>query len=419
MLLFDRFFKAVPYCQMIKSFVTLGQETGIVNEKREESFRKARGEAMRIIIKALIIGFCFSIIAFIFLLDEHEQEELLEEIPIVGEGNHSVDEYEHHEANEEDETERENEQAEPEEVVSNIEEETDEQKNSYHYFLGKGESELLAAYGDPVRKDQTPYGYEWYVWNEGDLHFQAGIEDGKVVTLYTNEPASETSPFEIGSPFEKVAEEWELAESVSFTNGYNSYEFNLSKDEVETRPLVELEEGWAQLYFDTFDETLSSVRYLDKETLLKHQPYNLVYRGSLPEQSELSPEEWEEVERGMARQVFDLTNTIRERHNLPLLEWDDETAHVAFFHSKDMQENNYFSHTSPSQGELRDRLQAEEIQFRMAAENIAAKYSDAAAAVEGWLNSEGHRVNLLNDEFTHIGVGVYRDFYTQNFLIPW
>ncbi|MEK1830243.1 CAP domain-containing protein [Priestia megaterium] len=54
----------------------------------------------------------------------------------------------------------------------------------------------------------------------------------------------------------------------------------------------------------------------------------------------------------------------------------------------------------------------------MAGENIASNYQDGIAAVEGWLNSEGHRKALLNKEFTRLGVGVYEKYYTQNFITP-
>lgn len=49
-------------------------------------------------------------------------------------------------------------------------------------------------------------------------------------------------------------------------------------------------------------------------------------------------------------------------------------------------------------------------------ENIAYNYVDGPAAVEGWLNSEGHRKALLNQDYTHLGVGVKEKYYTQNFI---
>ena len=93
-----------------------------------------------------------------------------------------------------------------------------------------------------------------------------------------------------------------------------------------------------------------------------------------------------------------------------------QTADVAIGHSKDMKDNNYFSHDSPTLGTLGDRLQRGKVGFQLAGENIAAQHSDGVAALQGWLNSEGHRKNLLNEQFTGLGVGVYDKFYTQNFI---
>jgi uncharacterized protein YkwD len=61
-------------------------------------------------------------------------------------------------------------------------------------------------------------------------------------------------------------------------------------------------------------------------------------------------------------------------------------------------------------------LTAANVPFQMAGENIAAHYVDGPAVVEGWLNSKGHRESLLSGDFTHLGVGVYQKYYTQNFI---
>ena len=96
--------------------------------------------------------------------------------------------------------------------------------------------------------------------------------------------------------------------------------------------------------------------------------------------------------------------------------WDEETAEVAYLHSKDMSETNTFSHTSEQFGDLTERLIKGNIPFELAGENIAANYLDAPSVIHGWLNSNGHRNSLLSDKFTHIGVGVYKKYYTQNFV---
>jgi len=98
------------------------------------------------------------------------------------------------------------------------------------------------------------------------------------------------------------------------------------------------------------------------------------------------------------------------------LKWDEKIAEVAFEHSKDMFETSDFSHTSSRYGGLSDRLKAANVEYESAGENIAANYTDGPAVVEGWLNSQSHRESLLNKNYTHLGVGLYQDYYTQDFI---
>ena len=287
-----------------------------------------------------------------------------------------------------------------------------------HEWVGNNIGEVREYYGEPDRIDLSPYGYEWWIYNDAPYYIQIGVKNENVVTVFTNDQEADTYHVNVGDKFTEAKEHFTFEESVSLNESYTSYQFELSKDDMEMRPMTEIDGVWVQYYIDIVEGTISSIRYTDVETLVLHRPYSIVYRGELPEADPLSDEEWERVQEGQARQIFDLTNHIREHHGLQALEWEEDTAYVAYLHSKDMYTEDYFSHTSPNHGELQHRLEAKNVNFHIAAENIAARYVDGIAAVEGWLNSEGHRVNLLNDEFTHLGVGVHRDFYTQNFLTP-
>ncbi len=155
------------------------------------------------------------------------------------------------------------------------------------------------------------------------------------------------------------------------------------------QPLIPVEDGWAQLYFDQFTHGLLVFVIWMMKLYYAKRPYQLVYSGELIAEQPLTPEKIKQVENGNMQQIFDLTNIIRSRHKLPLLTWDQETADVAVGHSKDMKDNNYFSHDSPTLGTLGDRLQRGKVGFQLAGENIAAQHSDGIAAVQGWLNSEG------------------------------
>ena len=284
-------------------------------------------------------------------------------------------------------------------------------------LLGSDPENLLVKWGEPARIEPSAYGYEWWIYNQ-DLsqYVQFGILDHKIVTIYVGGEKVNISPFHIGERYEDVYKRNPFSYEISLKMGKNSYQFELSDVEVAEQPLVSMEEGWAQLYFDHFTHKLVGVRYMDDETLIKQRPYQLVSSGELTNPQPLSPEQMKQVEQGNAQQILDLTNVIRSSYHLPLLVWDQQAAVVAYEHSKDMKDNNYFSHDSPLFGTLGDRLQKGNVSFQLAGENIAAQHGDGIAAVQGWLNSEGHRKNLLNEQFTDLGIGVYDKFYTQNFI---
>lgn len=287
-----------------------------------------------------------------------------------------------------------------------------------HKFIGEDVAMVESVFSSPSRIDRSAYDYDWWIYPiNHEMYLQFGILDEKVVTIYATGSQISSDPFEIGSDYMRIQNVANFNDEVHST-GLRFFKFELTKEELESKPLVYYEGVWIQLYFDTFTKKLSSIRYLDEETLLKQRPYSITYRGTLPDARPLSDAEWKKVEEGVAKQILDITNMIRYRHGLPLLKWHADAAKVAYQHSKDMAINNYFSHSSPTNGELKDRLLNNDVQFILAGENIASNYVDAPSVVEGWLNSEGHRVNLLNEEFTHLGIGVYEKFYTQNFITP-
>ncbi|MFD2043499.1 CAP domain-containing protein [Ornithinibacillus salinisoli] len=105
------------------------------------------------------------------------------------------------------------------------------------------------------------------------------------------------------------------------------------------------------------------------------------------------------------RTVVELTNQERRNAGLNDLQIDNELSRVARMKSVDMQENDYFSHNSPTYGSPFDMMAQFGIDYRSAGENIAAGQRSPEEVVQAWMNSEGHRENILNGGFTHIGVG--------------
>ncbi|HET6514626.1 MAG TPA: CAP domain-containing protein [Thermodesulfovibrionales bacterium] len=121
-------------------------------------------------------------------------------------------------------------------------------------------------------------------------------------------------------------------------------------------------------------------------------------------------------------EVVALINQERQNNGLPALVLDVRLVEAARLHSQDMASNNFFSHTGSDGSDFTTRIDNSGYFWYTAAENIAAGYSTAAAVVNGWMNSPGHRANILNSSMRDIGVGyaydalsTYGHYWTADF----
>ena len=117
-------------------------------------------------------------------------------------------------------------------------------------------------------------------------------------------------------------------------------------------------------------------------------------------------------------EVIRLVNEVRRENGLKALTANWELSRVARYKSQDMLNKGYFSHTSPTYGTPSQMIEAFGLSFRTAGENIARGYPTPQAVVNGWMNSSGHRANILNASYTQIGVGYVAqgNYWTQMFI---
>lgn len=140
---------------------------------------------------------------------------------------------------------------------------------------------------------------------------------------------------------------------------------------------------------------------------------NLIYPGqvvAIP-QSDSSVSSYE-------AEVVRLVNDIRRQYGLSPLEENWELSRVARYKSQNMHDLKYFSHTSPTYGSPYDMMKSFGLTYRTAGENIAMGYCTPQAVVNAWMNSPGHRANILNASYKKIGVGYVSDgcYCTQMFI---
>jgi uncharacterized YkwD family protein len=142
---------------------------------------------------------------------------------------------------------------------------------------------------------------------------------------------------------------------------------------------------------------------------VQQQPVTATPPSSTPTTSSLSAYE---------QKVVDLTNQERAKNGLPALKVDGTLGKMAHEKSRDMSANGYFSHTSPTYGSPFDMMKKYGIAYRYAGENIAMGQRTPEEVVKAWMNSEGHRKNILSPNYNYIGVGYVSqgNYWTQEFI---
>lgn len=126
--------------------------------------------------------------------------------------------------------------------------------------------------------------------------------------------------------------------------------------------------------------------------------------------------------KSLEEQVVDLVNKERAKYGLNPLILNWQLARVGRYKSKDMIENNYFGHESPTYGSPFEMLKKFNLKYQVAGENIAKGQRTAKSVMSAWMSSEGHRKNILSSSYTEIGVGYAADnsstYWTQLFIKP-
>lgn len=122
-------------------------------------------------------------------------------------------------------------------------------------------------------------------------------------------------------------------------------------------------------------------------------------------------------------QVVELVNKERAAQGLSALKFNAELSKVAGAKAADLRDKNYFSHTSPTYGSPFDMMKSFGIRYTAAGENIAKGYMNPTSVMNGWMNSPGHKANIMNGNFTEIGVGYVSGsngsgYWVQMFIRP-
>lgn len=192
-------------------------------------------------------------------------------------------------------------------------------------FVGKNITELEEVLGAPREQIPTALGFDWRVYgdNEEDL-VQAGVSDGKIITIVALGHADLLQPFKVGMNLTDIADITTLYSNFSFSYMEKEYELELTEEDMNYRPLVAFNNGtFAILQFNQATGKLLAVRYLNKMQLLQLMPYQL-NSGKLPELTLAENVDWESINKASTAQLLELINILRKEDRYKTYQLDDE-----------------------------------------------------------------------------------------------
>ncbi len=275
--------------------------------------------------------------------------------------------------------------------------------------VGDSEAAVTAKLGKPSRVDPSEYGFQWHIYNDDYAQYaQIGIKGGKVVALFSNANVWRSGDgLAIGST--KASISAKLGKPSSLTE----LKANISiRTESDVYPSYEVDGSYLTFMLDQHNggKTMGIYIIEKKTAAARDGNYGAVNSALLT---------------AYERELLDLANVSRVLAGKKALAWDDKVAAIARAHSKDMGQSGFFDHVNLEGLTPFDRLKADGISYSAAGENIAAGHINAVFAHAEWMNSEGHRQNILSDKYDKLGVGIayskdyeYRIYYTQKFYTP-
>ncbi|UXH44950.1 CAP domain-containing protein [Rossellomorea vietnamensis] len=282
---------------------------------------------------------------------------------------------------------------------------SDQTFSIYNIELGDSKESVEEEVGEAKRKSSNEYGVSWYAYHENYRNFfmVSYDQNQQVNGLFTNQDLlSSDSGIKMGVSKEVVQNE--LGEPLTnIRKGLTLYQLQNNGEQ----DVYQIDGSYVTIFYDKHEnDTVTAIQIIDGN--LETNKKNFYTVGS------------SELKEGFEYQLFDLTNATRVEKGLNVLSWDSLVRDTARKHSLDMAEQDYFSHTNLEGQSPFDRMEEDQVAFRTAGENLAYGQLSSIFAHEGLMNSKGHRENILQPHYEHLGIGVAfneksQPYYTENF----
>lgn len=274
-----------------------------------------------------------------------------------------------------------------------------------YVYIGMSYDDVLSLFGDPKDSFLSEYGFIWNIFHVNFKNYiQIGVQDSKVVGIYTNSPEFFYNGISVGT--EKAVVNMTFETPITYIKKGNTRFIMNGIDDGANMEVFMYRNSYITFFYDSFkNNSVTSVNIIDYDV---EQSLNTLYADGTYD-----------LKKSFEVQNFYLINAVRVRHGLYPLNFNGALSRSSFNHSQDMAKNGYFSHTSLSGETVVERVKEQGISYSAVGENIAMGAQNSIYMNELLMNSEGHRKNILAD-FKDVGTGVaFSDknvpYLTQNF----
>ena len=281
--------------------------------------------------------------------------------------------------------------------TSKIEQVNSEQSYSIEYTIGESfdiEDKDVEAVID------SEFGGEFNIINKDGIFHILLVNDGEITGLYTNNEEVSIDSINIqGMDRDSIRK---IYENPVKTVDKGSKHLIVENEEYD---VFDINDKYVYFFYYVYEEDKVNGLLTVKKSEMSHS--DSMYNHPPEEDNEILNHH--------------LINATREKYDVAPLEHDPAVSEAAAGHSKDMADKDYFSHSAPDGSALKHRIEALDISYRLAGENIAMGHTSPIFSHHSLMNSKEHRVNTLNDSYTHMGIGVDYNadevpYYTENYI---
>lgn len=274
-------------------------------------------------------------------------------------------------------------------------------------YIGISVELFTQQFGEPVRKDETAYDFQWWIYNQKDKDYlQVGVKDGKIVTIFALGNNLDVAPFKIGMSIDSIYSTATLYPNFEVEYNEDTYELELSENDMNTHPLIAFDNGtFAILILDQFTNKVIAIRYLDVSTLMYLNLYEVVSKTPIPSVSQENLD-WNAVNQGNQQETFEIINVLRKRNKVPSLEINYELNALG---SSIFAEYSNPLETSKATNDLsnkkiEDFLSKKQDDFKELEAIYSNQTTDATWVVGTWFSTERQRELMMSKKFRSLGI---------------